>query len=112
MTTTTGFKQDNQGSYILKDPQAKLNYAIDWSDWLGADTITSSTWAVTSFSTSTVDTTTLAVNSSSISANTTTIAVVTGGTSGNIYNLTNKVWTNNSLIERRSFRVKVEDRRL
>jgi hypothetical protein len=32
---------------IEKDPQAKLDYAVDWSTWLQAgETITASTWTV------------------------------------------------------------------
>ncbi len=28
----------------IKDPQADLDYQIDWTAWLGTDTITASTW--------------------------------------------------------------------
>jgi hypothetical protein len=30
----------------IKDPQADLDYTIDWSAWLGADTIATSSWSV------------------------------------------------------------------
>jgi hypothetical protein len=30
-----------------KDPSAILDYYVDWTAWLGADTITLSTWAKT-----------------------------------------------------------------
>ena len=31
---------------FVKDPGELLDYQIDWSSWLGTDTITASTWAV------------------------------------------------------------------
>jgi len=34
------------GQTFLKDPDAVLDYQIDWSDWLGTDTISSSSWTV------------------------------------------------------------------
>jgi hypothetical protein len=33
-------------SWPVKDPDALLDYDIDWSPWLGADTISSSVWVV------------------------------------------------------------------
>jgi hypothetical protein len=32
--------------FYTKDPNAKLDYRIDWSAWLETDTIVTSTWAV------------------------------------------------------------------
>jgi hypothetical protein len=110
MTTTTGFKQDNQGSYIDKDPNATLTYAIKWTDWLGSDTITSSTWAVSTFSTSTVNTTNLSVSTSAINSSTYALVTLTGGTAGNIYTVANTIWTANSLKDKRAFRIKVTPR--
>jgi hypothetical protein len=34
------------GFNVTKDPQADLDYGLDWSAWLGTDTIVSSTWSV------------------------------------------------------------------
>lgn len=34
-------------SFVM-DPDAVLDYTIDWSDWLAGDTISSSVWAVIS----------------------------------------------------------------
>ena len=31
---------------VEKDPNADLDYAIDWSAWLGTDTITTSSWTL------------------------------------------------------------------
>lgn len=30
---------------LIKDPDADLDYGIDWTDWLGDDEIVQSTWA-------------------------------------------------------------------
>lgn len=36
-------------SYFVKDPQATLDYIINWGDnWLGTDTISASTWTLPS----------------------------------------------------------------
>jgi uncharacterized protein YraI len=108
--TTTGFKQDLLGSYIEKDPSATLTYCIKWTDWLGSDTISSSTWAVSSFTTSTVDTTALSVTNTAINSSTYAVVTLTGGTEGNIYTVTNRITTNHDLIDSRAFRVKVNKR--
>jgi hypothetical protein len=31
---------------VNKDPNAALDYTIDWSDWLGADVIAASVWTL------------------------------------------------------------------
>ena len=31
---------------VYKHPTATLDYVIDWSNWLGTDTISTSTWSV------------------------------------------------------------------
>ena len=111
MSTTTGFLRDQFGSYILKDPRAVLNYTIDWTDWIGSDTIATSTWAVTTYSTSTVDTSVLAVNGTAVAVgNKKSIVTLSSGTVGNIYNVRNTIVTANDLKESRAFRVKVENR--
>lgn len=68
--------------YLLKDPDAVLDYQHDWSTWLGADTISTSTWTASG----------LTVDSDS---NTTTTATVwlSGGTTGQVVTVTNRVVT-------------------
>ena len=68
---------------FLKDPDAVLDYSIDWSDWLGDDTIASSSWAASTGITVDSDT------------NTTTAAIVwlSGGTAGENYTATNSIVT-------------------
>lgn len=36
-------------SYFVKDPQATLDYVVNWGDkWLGTDTLSASTWTLPS----------------------------------------------------------------
>ncbi len=78
-----------------KDPNAVLDYKIDWADggdndgtasdpgWLQADTISASTWTVPSGITK---------DSDSFS-DTVTTAWISGGTAGEVYKLVNRIVT-------------------
>jgi len=69
-----------------KDADAVLDYTIDWGstgDWLGSDTISSSTW--TADSGITID--------SSTNTTTTTTVWLSGGTAGATYTVTNRIVT-------------------
>ena len=83
MTTQTGFRQDNLGSYIDKDPGAVLTYQIDWSDWMPTnDTIANSVMAV---STIAGDPTPLVRIDQGFQANTSiTYAELDNGSAGNV----------------------------
>ena len=49
MPNLTGYKKDNTGTYITKDPSAVLDYTLDWSEWLpSGDEISSSTVTIQS----------------------------------------------------------------
>lgn len=59
---------------FVKDSNAVLDYQIDWSDWLGSDTISNSSWIVedgitVSSSTNTTTTATIWLSSGSIGCN-------------------------------------------
>lgn len=86
----------------LKDPNAVLDYGFDWGTdgWLGADTIATSTWTVPSGLTS------------EASSNTTTTATVwlSGGTAGQVYEVTNRIVTAAGRTDERSFTIRVENR--
>lgn len=101
---TTQFEFDAQGPWILKDPNAVLDYRLDWDaagdSWLAGDTIATSAW-------------TLDPGISQTSAtNTTTTATVwlSGGTAGSEYRVTNRITTAGGRTEDRSFRVRVAER--
>lgn len=75
---------------FTKDPDATLDYSIDWETWLDGDTIVSSSsgseWTLPS-----------GIEASSSPAHskttTTTTAWITGGTSGEEYTLENRIHT-------------------
>ena len=66
-----------------KDPDATLDYVIDWSTWLGADTISTDSWVVPTGITKVTD------------SNTTTTATVwlSCCTLGNTYACVNRIVT-------------------
>jgi len=66
-----------------KDPDATLDYTIDWSTWLGADTISTSEWTVAS-----------GITEGTATATTTATTIwLSGGTAGVSYALTNQIVT-------------------
>ena len=109
MTQLTGFRTDRIGSYIEKDPQARLDYSMDWSDWLASgDPIQVAQWSV---STVTSDTANVVIHSNTTSGVTgISTAIISGGSAGNIYTVTCKITTTNGLIDERYFRLSVQDR--
>lgn len=66
-----------------KDPDARKDYAVDWSDELGDDTISSSEWTVPSGLTSDLDT----------SDDTNAVVWLEGGTLGTEYEVVNSIVT-------------------
>lgn len=106
MANTTGFKTDEQGLYIEKSPTAVLDYNLNWTDWLGSDTIAS---VSTSVSTIAADASPLAIDSSS-NTTTQTTEVLSGGTVGNIYTVTTTVTMADSTVEARQYRVIIKNR--
>ncbi len=90
-------------SVLVKDPDAVLDYTLDWSaDYLASgETISTSSWAVTP--------TGLTIDSDSNDTTTTTV-FVSGGTRGKIYRLTNTITTSESRTEQRSLTIRVEER--
>lgn len=69
---------------FIHDPQAVLDYSVDWSAWLvSGETIANSSWTVSSGLTLGTD------------SNTTTVATawISGGTAGRNYTATNHIVT-------------------
>ena len=85
---------------FAKDPDAVLDYAVDWLRWLAGDEIATSVWIVPDGLTRVSD------------AATTTKATVwlSGGTAGQSYTLTNRITTTGGRTEDRSFILKLEER--
>ena len=81
-----------------KSPASVLDYSFDWSSWLASgQTVSTSTWTADSGMTIDSDT----------KSNTKTTAIVSGGTEGNSYFVSNTVVTNDGLTVRRTFIIKV-----
>ncbi len=95
-STPTGFKSDGNGDYILKDPNARKDYGVDWSLWLIApDVIDGVQWIVEPG---------LTIENEA-NTDTKTFIEVSGGLPGKSYNCTARVTTVAGLIEDKSFRV-------
>lgn len=73
----------SSAAVFAKDPNAVLDYQINWAAWLGTDTISTSAWTVPSGITQTS------------ASNTTTTATIwlSGGTAGAQYDLVNRIVT-------------------
>ena len=85
---------------FTKDPQSVLDYTIDWSTWLGADTISISAWTVPSRITKDSDT----------NSTTTTTIWLSGGTAREEYSLVNRIVTAGGRTDDRTILVKVADK--
>ena len=84
----------------IKDPDAVLDYSIDWSAWLGSDTITTSDWIVAGADSD------LAVDSDSKSTTAATVWL-SGGTLGLTYTMTNRITTADGRTDHRSISVQI-----
>jgi hypothetical protein len=103
----TGYQRDTQGIYINKDPNARLTYAFDWTEWLPAGTALTAVSYTLQVRAN--DPTPLVNNGSGISSNKTFITL-SGGGAGKVYTVTAQITLDNGNIDRRNFRVRVENR--
>ena len=85
---------------FTKDPNAVLDYTIDWTRWLAGDQIAASEWLVPTGLTKMAD---------SKTASSATVWL-SGGTAGQSYTVTNRVTTTGGRTEDRSFTIRVEER--
>ena len=111
MSTISGYKYDTEGAYIEKDRLATLTYTIDWTDWLAVgETISAVAYSITA---PTYNPTPLTISTSGIQAgNKITYVTLAAGTKDKIYTVTAQITTDSSAVDRRSFRVKVDNRSL
>lgn len=88
----------------IKDPDAILDYDVDWTKWLGADTLATSAFAIVTAATVPA----LVIDSNS---NTTTVSKVwlSGGKSGTKYELRNRITTAGGRTNDRTVYVKVKE---
>lgn len=88
---------------VIKDPDAVLDYSVDWSSWLGADEIATSTWEITGTDSDlTVDT----------DSNTTTATTVwlSGGTLWCEYEVVNRITTTDGRTDDRTISVRIANK--
>ena len=85
---------------FIKDPDATLDYKREWADWLGTDTIATSTWIVPE-----------GITEGETSHDATSATIwLSGGTVGEVYELTNRVTTTGGRTDDRSFNVQIRNR--
>jgi hypothetical protein len=90
---------------LLKDPEAVLDYMIDWgAEYLGDDQLAQSEWSVSPDEDAGV-----AVADSYFDATSATVKA-SGGRAGGIYRLINRVVTQSGRIDDRSIVLRVEKR--
>ncbi len=95
-----GFHKNAALPWVYKDPESVLDYSLNWSDWLGTDTISAVVWTVPAGITQTTAT------------NTTTAATIwlSGGTANAEYTIECKITTASGRTDERSFIVKIRER--
>lgn len=110
MSTITGYKKDTVGSYIEKDPEARLVYSMDWSEWLPVgDSLATATYTI---STITDDTDPIVKHTQGITGGDISFVELSGGKTKEIYTVTAEVTTVDGNTDRRAFRIKVINRYL
>jgi len=85
---------------FTKDPNAVLDYSIDWTRWLAGDQIATSVWLVATGLTKVADS----------RAGSLATVWLSGGTAGQSYTVTNRITTAGGRTEDRSFVMKIEER--
>ena len=90
---------------LLKDPEAALDYAVDWgADYLASETLAESDWRVTPVEAGGVD-----VVDSRFDEATATVTAA-GGVLGHLYQLTNHVLLSSGRTDSRSIVLRIEKR--
>lgn len=106
--TISGFEPTTQGLTIDKDPQAQLNYTFDWSQWLPENsTVESVDYTVQA---RVNDPQPLTKINQGILDGTKTYVELASGQLNKVYTVFCEITTDNALVERRSFRVRVVTR--
>lgn len=98
MSTTPQFLQT-----FIKDPDAFLDYTLDWSQWLQGDSILSTSFTITG------DDAVLQIGFATTTPTTATVWL-SGGTDGALYGVTCEVTTAQGRIDDRSFQIQVNER--
>ena len=106
--STTGFQRDVQGHWIEKDPQARLIYSMDWSEWLLTnDAIASVQYSVTP---SDGNSPHIKIEDSGAQLGYITYCDLSQGVHGETYTVAAKVTTVDGKVDTRRFRIKCKNR--
>lgn len=104
----TGYQKDTLGSWISKDPQAQLVYSMEWNQWLPqGDTIQTVAYTLQVRAN---DPQPLIKESEGVQSGHITYVELSGGQVGKTYTVTAEITTVDGSVDRRNFRVKVENR--
>ena len=87
---------------FIKDPEAELDYLIDWALWLGTDTIETSSWASS-------EPTVLVVEASTRTTTTATVWL-SGGVDRERYTVTNTITTAAGRTDERTISVRIKQK--
>lgn len=91
-------------SYYLKDPQSRVDYAIDWALYLDGQTIVASDWSVEP-----VEADGIVADEDSFEPER-TAARLSGGIIGHVYAVSNLVTLSDGSADARSIALRVEER--
>jgi hypothetical protein len=91
-------------SYYLKDPESRVDYAIEWLAYLDGQTIAGSEWTVEP-----AEAGGIAIDSERFDA-TRSAASLSGGIVGHLYSVSNRVTLSNDSVDERSICLRVEGR--
>jgi hypothetical protein len=91
-------------SYYLKDPQSRVDYAIDWTAYLDGQSVSASSWSVTPDGEGAI-----AVDQASFGLTRSAVRL-SGGTVGCVYSISNQVTFSDGSRDERSITLRVEQR--
>lgn len=91
-------------SYYLKDPQSRVDYAVDWTAYLDGQTVADSVWTVRPQEPGGI-----AVEEASFDLSRSAARLV-GGTIGRVYTVSNLVTLSDGAQDERSITLRVEQR--
>lgn len=87
---------------FIKDPDAVLDYSVDWTLWLGGDQIATSEWIL--------EPDTGLESAADTSTTTKSTVWLRGGVAGTTYLATNRIVTVGGRTDDRTISIKVQDR--
>ncbi|MBX3562464.1 MAG: hypothetical protein KF780_11710 [Sphingomonas sp.] len=90
--------------FYLKDPQSRVDYAIDWGGYMDGQAIAESIWSATPDEAGGI-----VVEAASFDLNR-SAARIAGGLAGRVYSVANRVTMSDGSVDERSITLRVEER--